>query len=189
MKNKKKWVLPAVIGCVLILLVAGIVFFIGRGMTNKESAYANSLEDDDDDDAAVVLEEPPTLTVVSGETSAAALLGTYSWTRANPDGTASSTESDSPHPLNCKDLLHELDTRESTVRLDFAEPPDRILSARCWSDENWSDVEAAAEDVGFDGFDIQLKQGGYIYEVEAEWDMDNGFGGKARYSFYIDCRR
>ena len=28
--------------------------------------------------------------------------------------------------------------------------------------------------------------GGHIYEIKAEWDADNGYGGIAYYSFYAD---
>ena len=32
---------------------------------------------------------------------------------------------------------------------------------------------------------IELKPGAYIYEVKAEWNTDNGYGGTANYSLYL----
>ncbi len=61
--------------------------------------YANRLLNRED--AMIVLKEPPRLAVVCGKTCFNTLLGTYSWQKRNPDGTAASIESDSAHPLSC----------------------------------------------------------------------------------------
>ena len=131
------------------------------------------------------LEEPPSLTVFSDETAHSALLGTYSWQRENGDGTTTGVAADCAHPLDCKAWLTPVETTNETVILRFAEEPDRIVSVRCWSDENWSKPTAESEAVTVAGNEIELKAGGYIYEVTAEWDTENGFGGIAQYSFYV----
>lgn len=145
--------------------------------------YANKLLNAENDN--IILEGPPALAVVSDETNMGALLGTYSWQKMNSDGTITATEADSAHPLVCKDLLLPYETTEATATLNFTESPDRILSVRCWSDEHWADPTANSEAVAVRGNVIELKSGGYIYEVTAEWDADNGYGGIANYSLYL----
>lgn len=145
--------------------------------------YANKLLNAEN--ANIVLEEPPALAFVSENTNMGALLGTYSWHKMNSDGTTIETETDSAHPLDCKDLLLPYETTEATATLNFTENPDKILSVRCWSDEHWADPTANSEDVIIRENVIELKPGGYIYEVTAEWDTDNGYGGTANYSLYL----
>lgn len=145
--------------------------------------YANKLLNAET--ANIILEEPPALAFESDSTGMGALLGTYSWQKMNSDGTTTTTKADSAHPLDCKDLLLPYETTEMTATLNFTENPDRILSVRCWSDEHWGDPAASSEDVIVKGNVIELKPGAYIYEVRAEWDADNGYGGTANYSLYL----
>ena len=148
------------------------------------NSYANRLLRQED--AVIVLDSPPILDVISDNTLCTAILGTYSWERRNIDGTTTATEADSAHPLDCKDVLVQLDTTEETALLRFQKEPDAILSVRCWSDEYWHDPAAEGEAVTFNGDEIELKQGGYIYEVAAQWSTESGYGGGiARYSFYL----
>lgn len=115
-----------------------------------------------------------------------AVLGTYSWQKTNIDGTAESTIADSPHPLECKDLLSPpFETTETTATLRFTEDPDTILSVQCWSDEHWGEPATNSEDVTIVGNVLTLKLGGYIYEVTAEWNTENGYGGTASYFIYL----
>ena len=149
--------------------------------------YANELLGSEE--AAAVLEQPPALTVVSDETALTALLGTYSWQRKNADGTFTSVEADSAHPLDCRELLSPpLETSEAAAALRFAEDPDKIVSAQCWSDSHWFGPAADGEEVALDGNTIELKSGGYIYEVVAQWDADGGYGGTAHYCFYVKTK-
>ncbi len=136
-------------------------------------------------DAGVILEKPPVLSVVSDETVMDALLGSYSWQKRNADGTSVSVEADSAHPLDCQDLLSPLETTDISAALDFTKEPDAILSVRCWSDEHWSDLDAESEEVTVDGNVMELKKGGYIYEVIAQWGAESGYGGTAHYYVYI----
>lgn len=145
--------------------------------------YANGLLNAKD--ANIILEEPPALAVVSDQTSVGALSGSYSWQKTNPDGTVTAMQADSAHPLDCKDSFTLLETSEMTARLQFTQRPDTILFVRCWSDAHWADTGADSEDVTVNGTVIDLKPGSYIYEVGAEWDTANGYGGTAYYSFYI----
>ncbi len=145
--------------------------------------YANRLLNEENPN--IILEEPPVLAVISDNTSIGTLLGSYSWQKMNADDTTTSSNTDSAHPLECEDLLLKFETTEQVAALHFTERPDRI-SAQCWSDEYWGDPGADSENVDIDENEIILKQGGYIYEIKAEWDADNGYGGIAYYSFYAD---
>lgn len=146
--------------------------------------YANRLLNEGD--SMIILEKPPALDVISDNTCSGTLLGTYSWQCKNNDGTFTNREADSAHPLDCADLLHQFETTETNAFLRFAEEPDTILSVRCWSDEHWSDAAADSENVSVNGSEIELKAGGYIYEVIAEWNTEkSGYGGIAHYCFYV----
>lgn len=146
--------------------------------------YANRLLEEED--AMIILENPPKLDVISGNVCNDTLLGTYSWQCKNNDGTFTNTEADSAHPLECGDLLTPFETTETNAFLRFGEEPDAILSVRCWSDEHWSDPSADSENVSVNGNKIEIKTGGYIYEVIAEWNTEkSGYGGIAHYYFYI----
>ena len=166
------------------LVIDGIGYKTKYEPCEALNSYANQLLNSGT--ANIILEEPPALSVVSDETVFEALLGTYSWQKINSDGTAESTIADSAHPLQCKDELSPpFGTTEATATLRFTEEPDTILSVQCWSDECWDKPAENSEDVTINGNVLTLKPGGYIYEITAEWDTENGYGGTASYSVYI----
>ena len=134
---------------------------------------------------AEVLKEPPALTVTIGETAVPALQFTYYWEIINADGTIMATKADSAHPLDSEDAFHVFETAETTATLRFTEKPDTILTVQCWSDAHWSDPYADSKIVSINGNTIELKSGGYIYEVIAQWDTQKGYGGTVHYAFYI----
>ena len=105
----------------------------------------------------------------------------------NPDGTAGGANADSPHPLDCEELLSPaFEVFENKALLEFHEKPDKILNISCWSDENWGNIEAEPENVDYKGNEMTLKPGGNIYEITAKWNADNGYGGTASYYTYIE---
>lgn len=158
-------------------IALGFALACGLGLAGCSSSAEES--------STVVLEQPPALTVVSGQAETDALLGTYSWQWKNADGTTENIASDSAHPLDCKDWLSPLETTETTAALNFLEKPDSIVSVQCWSDAHWSDSAADSEAVAVSGNTMELKSGGYIYEITAQWDTKDGYGGEAYYSVYI----
>ncbi len=148
------------------------------------NAYANRLLNDEN--ANIILEEPPELTVISDETALNALLGTYSWQKRNGDGTSTEIQADSPHPLDCENLLLKFETTKTTATLNFTENPSSILNIQCWNEKYWNNHNANSENIVIDNYEIELKPGGYIYEVIAEWDTKrSGYGGIVHYYFYI----
>ena len=167
------------------LVIDGVSYRTQYAPCEALNRYANECLNAQD--AVILLESPPALTVISDNTACGALPGTYSWQKKAADGSMIHTLADSAHPLECKDLLAPLDTSAPTAVLQFAENPDAILSLRCWSDALWGDVTADSEPVSFEGFEIELKPGGHIYEVRAKWDPEAGCGGTACYAFYINA--
>lgn len=166
------------------LVIDGAGYRTRYAPCNALHSYANRLLSSRED-AVIILEEPPTLAVISDNTSHEALRGTYSWLSRNPDGTDSSTEVDSLHPLECRNLMPLLETGEDTAVLRFLVEPDEIISVRCWSDTYLSDASIVGEAVPVSGNQISLKPGACVYEVTAKWNTEDGWGGTAHYCFYI----
>ncbi|HIT94557.1 MAG TPA: hypothetical protein IAC43_05185 [Candidatus Faecivivens stercoripullorum] len=121
------------------------------------------------------MKSPPKLVVKCSDGSVSAILGTYSWQYMNTGVTA-----DAIHPLD-NNNYKILETTDTAAVLEFAKDPDSILNVICWSDTFLSSSDAESEKVDFQDNTIQLKPGGYIYQVAAEWDTN----GTAYYSFYI----
>lgn len=139
--------------------------------------------------APEILTEPPALTVRCADTSAEALRGAASWSYDNGDGTWSSFEADSLHPLDeaARDLTPRLvfsaaaETPEAVLEWDPA--PDTV-TVRRWSDDLWGDTGAPAEEVSVENGTIVLSESGSVYEVVADWSSAEHWGGTAHYSFH-----
>lgn len=165
------------------LIVDGVGYRTKHEPCEALNRYANELLQADD--AAFVLASPPAGWVYSGTGSVGGVLGTYSWRTREADGSVTSAEADSPHPLDCRELLAGLDTESAEAEFQWAVPPDELVSVRCWPDSRWGDTTAESTAVPAAGTAVSLRPGGWIYEVEARWE-DRGYGGgTARYLFYI----
>ena len=147
------------------------------------NAYANGLLERKN--LRYFLESPPALTVISDQTAVGALLGGYSWEYPLGDGTTNHTLADSLHPLDARDFLAGLDTTASTAELRFNVEPQEIVAIRCWSDDCWGNPNTASQEADLRGDTLELQPGGWIYEVEARWDLESGCVGTALYSFYV----
>ena len=111
-------------------------------------------------------------------------VGTYSWTYNNWDGTWTSVEADSSHPLERQEFLAPMTTADSTVELCFDVQPEKF-TVRCWSDACWGMMDTLEADARCNGNTLELREGGYIYEVIAEWTgEDLSSGGTVSYAFY-----
>lgn len=137
--------------------------------------------------APEVLAEPPGLMIRCGETSMEALRGTASWSYDNDDGTWTSFEADSLHPMDeaARDLTPRLvfpagDPTEAALEWDTA--PDTV-TVRRWSGDLWGDTGAPAEEVSVEEGTIALAEGSCVYEVAASWTSPEHWGGTACYSF------
>lgn len=130
--------------------------------------------------------EPPVLTILdSSGNSIEANKGTYTWSYDNDDGTQTGVCADSSHPLEWQEFLIPMITSDDTVELNFAVQPQEI-SVRCWRDAYWGHTDAKEEAVTLTGNTIELKDGGYIFEVAAKWTGENlAAEGTVRYGFYV----
>ena len=184
-----------------IIKILGIEVFNNTDLSqNNNSSIGGSTNSE------IALNRPPELTILYGKESIKALRGTTSWTYANDDGTSTSEESDSLHPLQAKDYMTYLSLFPSTlsstepfkVNLRWDYVPDEV-TVRCWSEDCWGqtgDYNNTSEEIPVkilmidsDGetkpiITTELKDGSYIYEVTAEWNSYDKFSGTAHYSFY-----
>lgn len=130
--------------------------------------------------------EPPALKVLDSTCIAIeANIGTYSWMYDNGDRTWTGVEADSSHPLEWQEFLVPMTTADGTVELYFDVEPQEF-TIRCWSDAYWGQVDYKEEKVTIQGNKLELKAGGYIYEVIATWTGENlAAEGTAYYAFYV----
>ena len=111
--------------------------------------------------------EPPELKILDSTClGIVANKGTYFWMSDNGDGTWKGVEADSSHPLEWQEFLVPMTTSDDTVELFFDVQPQEF-SIRCWSDAYWGKVDAEEENANLTGNKLELKDGGYIYEVVA----------------------
>ena len=124
---------------------------------------------------------PPKLTIGG---LADAIFGTYSWSHALGDGTWSHVCADSAHPLQMENHLEVISPDNAHVFLQFEDYPDDY-TVRCWPDTAFGNTNATSEAVMVWNNRIQLKTGGYIYEVTATWNDDgSSYHGTVTYVFY-----
>ena len=130
--------------------------------------------------------EPPVLVIDDRSgISMQANTGTYSWIYDNGDGTQIGVCADSAHPLEWQKFMEAMTTTEDSVEIRFAVSPQDYKVYR-WSESYWGDVNAVSEYVETNGNVIDLKDGGYIYEVIAKWTGENlAAEGTVHYGFYV----
>ena len=170
--------------CVSLFLAVLLVLTMTACQTTVENLPTNS--PGNDGPSKPLSKEPPVLQILdSNGGGIEANKGTYSWMYDNGDGTMSGICADSSHPLEWKEFLVPLATDYETVTLHFDVPPQELI-IRCWSDDHWGQVNAKAKTATLDGWDLELKKGGYIYEVIATWTGENlAAEGTAYYGFYV----
>ena len=174
---------------ILSILLAVILILT---VTACKSAPETELENNQPDPLGVnvpsesLSTEPPELKIVdSTSQEIEASLGTYQWSWDKGDGNWTGVCADSAHPLEWKEFLIPLITSDGTVELKFAVQPQRFAIS-CWSDDHWGDPYAVEESVNLTGNTLELKDGGYIYEVIAWWDREGSSPyGNAIYGFYV----
>ncbi|WP_432361305.1 hypothetical protein [Sporosarcina sp. UB5] len=121
--------------------------------------------------------QPPDLIVISNGNEVDAVLGTYSWTYDNGDGSFTGIEADSFGPTEIvKHQSNPIKTKlGSEVVLDFGRIPNEIR-VRIW-DNNEVLREVEVEDNTF----TTDEQGTIVYEVYATWEQ-----GSAHYSVELN---
>lgn len=117
--------------------------------------------------------EPPELTVVAGDESVDAVMGTYSWSIDNEDGTMTAIEADSAAPPELVSTMTALEvTGDTSIELDFEIEPDSY-TVKIWEEGNT--VISKSEEV------LLTNEGTVIYEVLANWQE-----GTASYAFTLN---
>ncbi len=162
----------------------------GAGKLSQESSVSQEYPESQESpapqeqaDSQTLPQEPSALLVECGEVSLDALRGTFSWYVEQEDGTGQGVCADSPHPLDMEGQLPQLNG-EGKADLRWEGPaPDRV-SALCWPDTEWGNYDAESQEVPLEGEGFVLKEGGWIYEIQAEWDSCETWGGQAIYFFY-----
>lgn len=117
--------------------------------------------------------EPPALTIHADRIMFSPVLGTYSWSVDNGDGTYDGIEADSAAPPELVRMTDPIQvTEDTTITLDFEEEPDSY-TVRIWDEDNT--ILSSSDDVDLSG------EGEVFYEVWARWPQ-----GTASYAFSLD---
>lgn len=165
------------------IVIDGVGYKTADEPRDKLEAFADQLQNHG---VRPILTEPPTLKVVVDGVAYPTSLGSYSWQKRSEGGLSEHVIADGVHPLDRKDMLHPLvEATTPTASLAFSEPPDTILEVRCWNTNDRESSSEKTEKTTLDGNELSLLSGGYIYEVVAQWDEINGYGGTAHYAFFI----
>lgn len=131
-----------------------------------------------------VLKEPPTLELISGEETFTATENGYTWYYNNSDGTWNSTIADCLHPLDSSEYMQTILAEGDTLTLVFGVAPENY-TVRCWPDTAMGTGDTTGElTVSTNGWEIELLDGGYVYQVIAQWEYEN-FHGNAYYCFHV----
>jgi len=155
------------------LLLTGCTDTENDELTNSEGTEtAGNPDAQDSVSTNDEMPEPPELTVVAGDESIDAVLGTYSWSIDNEDGTMKAIEADSaPPPELVGQMAAPEVTGDTSIELDFKIEPDSY-TVKIWQEDNT--VISESEEV------LLTSEGTVIYEVLANWQE-----GTASYAFTL----
>lgn len=138
-----------------------------------------------------LFEKPPKLRILSGNNSFDTTSGTSSWSYHVKEDQWCSLEMDCDHPLNIPEHTEAILLSDGRVSLSFELPPDsfkisywlmEIRESEEFLNYEYPDSTILAENQE----DVILRDGTWIYEVEAVWNADaqRNCYGNARYSFW-----
>lgn len=112
--------------------------------------------------------------------------GSSSWIYDQGDGTEFGYFMDGIHPLGCLDEMDPVllpatlpDGTSLTVTFQFSLEPD-VVFVRCYdlsidpADDSWGKL---VEDIPVNGNTIELKDGNYLYQVTAAWELPGKYHG------------
>lgn len=123
---------------------------------------------------------PPHVLVIGNMNAVNAWRGTTSWMTEGEDGIGSGIESDSPHPLECKDDLPILEiTKKTTVNLKFEAAPSTITVKQYKATA--TDFDSYKE-IAVTNSSFEIKSGNYVYEIIASWS-GTYYNGTVYYAF------
>lgn len=125
----------------------------------------------------------PSLTLHNAEGSFEADHHQVYWKFNDKDGNAMWGTSESIHPLDREDRLIRVDTSLPALQLQFhdvSNEPNSII-IHYWAESCWGDPAAEFQTRSLENGQISLLEGGYIYEVIAQWGENQG---TMSYCFY-----
>ena len=167
----------------LIDCQTNLPFFIGTMMdVQGEQVPTQPHEPGSHGTSKPTSEKPPVLRIQDSTGQSAEAAGcTYSWTCDRGDGIWMGLEVDSMHPLQMQEYLIPYVTADETIELLFDVPPQDI-TVRCWSDDQWGEVDASGEIVVLEEDNLKLRNGAYI-SVE---DPYSGYCGNTMTTISMD---
>ena len=147
---------------ILVILLLAVILS-GCGEQNGETTF----------------KEPPELIVSSKGSEVVAVLGTYSWSYDNGDGSFKAIEADSFGPTEIvKHQSHTLKTKlGSQIVLDFARPPKEVRVKIMDNNQVLREVDVEGETFTTD------EKGNIVYEVYATWEE-----GSAHYAVKLNVK-
>ncbi|GAA4066417.1 hypothetical protein [Amphibacillus indicireducens] len=155
------------------------IFLTGcvTGQNDREAETDHQNEYDELLPSKTELKEPPELIVRSNNHEVLAVLGTYSWSYHNRDGTGTGIEADSgPPPELVTDQENRLNTKlGAEISLDFDHDP-LLVEVYVWN------RLAQTREIAVEGLTFLTDQtGDVVYEIYAKWNR-----GTAHYAVKID---
>ena len=165
---------------ILILIITAIICLSAFSGCTEPSEEPVDLKVTFSENLTNFPKEPPVLFVRDGDMRIKAWRGTCSWMVEGEDGLGHGLESDSPHPLDCKDSLPTIDVGWGTsLTLNFEGRPTKITVKRyAPNTTNYDDYETVKVSEGT----IEVKAGDYLYEVIATWSGEK-YSGTVYYAF------
>jgi hypothetical protein len=149
----------------LVVLISLIV-----GCTNQENASDKGGESVNTNNSRT----PPNLTISVDDTTFGTVLGSYSWSYSNSDGTSTGIHADSAVPPFLVQGEQGVNVNPNTeIELNFPKMP-IDYQVRIWSEDN--NVIATNKEVVFPD-----QKGRVIYEVLATWEQ-----GTVSYGFVLN---
>jgi len=135
------------------------------------------------------LAEPPEMNIYTGDAFIDIGHSSAQWEYdENPkDDLASAVIACGDHPLNQKDTLTHIPVTGISTEVSFSggHAPDTVF-IRCWSTDHWGNPDAPAESFPMEGYILQLRDSGTVYEVTAVWESYDQFRGEATYCFVAE---
>lgn len=128
------------------------------------------------------LTQPPELTLSTGRAQALLRSGSYGWEYPTKSGQRVAVVADSMHPLDAQ-LSPVLGDGQATLLWEGPSAPESV-SVCCWPEEDLGNVSAESTEVPWEGEGFLLKEGGWIYEISAQWEEELG-SGNASYCVYV----
>jgi len=175
---------------IVIIMMVLILTLPGCAQGDNGVLSENGAESGQPVSAGILGDEPPALTVTCGVETIKALSGNYSWENYKGGEIGSAVIACGAHPLQCRDITPVISLgEERTASLTFgdAPQPDK-LEIICYSTDDWDNMDARGklkDIMNTNPPEIKLGKG-TIYVVNAEWSPENGYGGNAEYSFYVN---